>query len=378
MAGCMAGEIYRLITREDAWRMWKPYGERIDIDGSLDIDNITPFEAESIFLGASADTQVRAYRYFYDEIREDVEPWWADLRPLIAKGAPGELLDILLESHQIQQAKAEFLRQRAIERGSDLVRLLSQAAHLMAEEDTLTHAQADKVDEWLIAPDGTPFVQYTPMSKLELGRIEVALINKEPAEPMQYATDLSTGTIWSVIGLSKTSVSYRRHNRVHESVHSNFAGLEVYDITQDDGRRSPRPTSQGMYVENIPITPDRDNSYGDVDNAEVTEGWTEYIAIEAMRLVSALGRPLQGRQGGYEAWQQNVGELRKTYPELYRRITDAMFAESTPSQPNSKREVIADTKAYADMVLGTDDSLTKWFRAVGGSLGDAVTGIQRK
>lgn len=44
----MPGEIHGIISREDAWRMWQPYGERVELDGTLDPDNITPFEAVQV------------------------------------------------------------------------------------------------------------------------------------------------------------------------------------------------------------------------------------------------------------------------------------------------------------------------------------------
>ena len=51
----MAGEVHGIISREDAWRMWAPYGERViaELAGDLEPDTMNWVEAKMVVAGAS-------------------------------------------------------------------------------------------------------------------------------------------------------------------------------------------------------------------------------------------------------------------------------------------------------------------------------------
>ena len=59
----MAGEIHGIISREEAWKSWQPFGDRIKLDGSIDPAQLNHVDALQIVYGSgTADRDGEQYR----------------------------------------------------------------------------------------------------------------------------------------------------------------------------------------------------------------------------------------------------------------------------------------------------------------------------
>jgi len=367
----MAGEIHGLISREHAWRMWGSFGERVALEGSLDPSNITPFEAVQVAWGADSETQGRIYNFYRNA--DNRQYWLKGLPDKITQDPDPKLIDLLWESNEKQRKLAEQERQKAIEEGLAFVGLLSTAMTSLIQEDVLTPSEVKSTQEWMIGPDDLPYMQHTPMSQLEYARSGVKYDNETPDLMYTDCTDFSLGIIRSALNLQGGSLDKKKriYNKLHESIHANCSGVEIYDITREDGWRHPEATviSHFAYEPTVKICAGDD--FSKVENAEVAEGWDDFITRELIRVEPRLGHPL-GNAHGYP-WAETNGRIKKDRPKLFRAITKAALVEATPNNPHAKREALADLHAYADNVLGQPNVLNELFVSNGGSLLDIFT-----
>lgn len=122
------GQIHGLISQEEARRMWKPYGERVidELDGSLDPDKITPFEAVQVTWGADTRTQSAIYGQYYE--KDTDKPWLDGLRDVVAEGPTTELAELLLESQNADKVlgRPDALTAEFLETGGSLFDIYSK------------------------------------------------------------------------------------------------------------------------------------------------------------------------------------------------------------------------------------------------------------
>lgn len=219
-------------------------------------------------------------------------------------------------------------------------------------------------------------MQYTPMSRLEYGRLALKYDQEEASLTGNDNTDFSLGILRSAITLRKDTRPWRVHNRVHESVHGNFSGIEAWDITRDDGWRHPEAVVIGHFAYEPATEVKAGDDFSDVVNCEVNEGWTEFIARALMRVDPTLGAPLSLKDG-YGKWAKTMAKIHKNEPELFSVITDAALVEATPQEPDAKREALASMHEYARKRL-RGATLTDLFLENGGSILDIHTKGKRK
>lgn|GEM_PF-6424572 len=365
----MTGEIHGLISREEAWRMWRPYGQRVELDGSIDPAAFTNEEALRVLRGADKDTQKEARMYWYSE--NDSRPWHAGLADVDLGNTPA-LVELFAASQKAQQKIAEQKRTQAIEGGLDFARKLGQGVMKLQQEGFLSAHQARDVETWIIAPDGLPYMQYTPMSQLEFARLALKYYQEYPSFDGSDWTDFSLGILHSTSGSYPQTTVHMQHNKVHESVHGSLSGLEIYDITREDGLRWPTATVVGTfaYEPTTEVMPNDD--FSAVENVEICEGWTDFIARELIRVEPTLGAELVVAKG-YVEWAKIIGEFRAKDPNIYTAITDAMLVEASSANPDRKRQALVDMHQFADRRLGAPNSLGKLFVAKGGSILDVHT-----
>jgi hypothetical protein len=358
----MSGEIHGLISREDAWRRWRPYGDRVDLHGSVTPDTLTNGEALQILLGADYDTQDRILDYWYDA--NDQRPWYAGISD-VDLGAEPRLVDMLVASNEKQRQCAEQKRAKATDDGPAFAKKLGKGVVKLQRQGMLRPWHVDSIQSWLTAPDGLPYMQYTPMSQLEYARLALKYDNEVPSVKSSDCTDFYLGILRSTSGAVPKTDTFALHNRVHESVHGSLSGLEIYDITDDKGQRGPTATVVGTFAYEPSTEIVDGDDYSDVENAELNEGWTDFIARSLIHANSRLGKIYTDSEG-YDAWAKTMGTIYSQSPDLYLAITDAILTEATPNDPDSKRLAIADMHNYADRKLGAHNSLDTLFRTNGG------------
>lgn len=367
------GEIHGVISRQDAWKMWKPYGERIisDLDGTLDPTAILPYEAVHIAAAATPTEQSAIYYEYYDE--NSKRNWVEDLHTTVAEGPSEQLAESLVEAHAAQQIKASKLRNKVINEGPKRAILFTQAAAKLVDDEVFTSEQVALIETWVFAQDGTPYLQYTPMSKLEYARLSMKYDLEAPDLASADNTDFAFGIYRNAF---TQGISYRRtsnHNKVHEPVHGSFSGIEVHDITRVDGLRLPNATVVGHFAYEPTTEIIAGDDFSKVENCELNEGWTEFVARELVRVEPKLGTLMPNDGTGYDAWADKIGEFKKNTPKLFREITRVALVETTPGNPTANRDALRELHEYADATLGHKDSLTAIFAEAGGSLLDIYT-----
>lgn len=367
-----SGQIHGIINREDAWRMWKPYDERgvSELDGSLDIDAITPEEANCILWGSYELVQNRAFNYWHDERDEREEREWTDgLAEQIQAGTVHpDLKQLLQTSHDRQQAYVERRRQEALRGEPGFVSSLKDAIGQLAHYGILTSAEINKTNDWLHGPDGTPALRYVPMSYLEYGRFVLKYDHEWPDLGGTDGTDFRFGVLRSINEPARSQLGRRSHNRVHETVHGFMSGCEFQDITREDGWRHPEATVVGMLAYEPTTNVDASDDYSRVTGMEITEGWTDFTARVLMTIDPSLGT--QQKVPGYSAWAMTAKDLWKKEPSVFRKLTETMLVEATVTNPSTKREAIEEMHEYADRRLGVTNALTTLFTEKGGSILD--------
>lgn len=348
--------------------MWRPYGNRVELEGGVDPETLTNAEALRIFIGANNETLYPVWEKWYDET--DTRPWYAGILDLDLSDHP-DTVELLVASAAMQQQIAEQKRDQAFSSGAAFSRRLSRACVKLNEQGLLNQDHLDAIESWLIAPDGQPYIQYTPMTHLEYARLAVRYDGEEPQLGGTDNTDFSLGIIRSASGSKKKATIHTRHNKVHEFIHA-LSGLEVYDVTREDGLRWPHATVIGVFADQPSTKIEPGDDFSNVENVEICEGWTDFIARRCIEIDPKLGRVNYDAKG-YINWAATVGKLSVDYPDVYKAITDATLAEACPGEPGLKRYMLDDMHAYADKRLGEKDSLQKIFLENGGSILDVHT-----
>lgn len=365
----MAGEIHGIISREDAWRNWRPYGDRVELNGFIDADAFTNDDALQVVLGADEDTQSRIYDYWHEKKdQRDCIEWLYDI---YLQEEP-RLIALLITSQVKQQQEVNQKRAEAIDGGLNFVNKLSTATRKLVASGLLSNVQAATIDSWLVAPDGLPYMQYTPMSQLEYARLAFKY-DKEDVDLLGTdCTDFSLGILRSAVTSNGHLETETSHNRVHESVHGSLSGVEIYDITREDGWRRPEATVVGAFTYEPTTAIMAGDDLGAVENVEITEGWTDFIARQLIRVEPSLGRVVS-KAKGHGPWAKVIKDIHSKSPDVYVAVTDAMLVEATPVTPDAKRVAVREMHEFADRKLGVANSLNQLFIAEGGSILDIYT-----
>lgn len=361
----MAGEIHGIISRDTAWSQWDPYGQRVALDGYIDPSQLTNLDARHIVLGADEETQGIAYSFW---CQENEDGHWLDGVAEIDLPDEPELYDTLMESHERQQQLLAKLREMAIEQGSDYIKLIQGGACKLRDSGLLTPAQATCIEGRLLGPDGLPAIQYTPMSQVEYSRLARTHDGEELDIGSTDSTDFAFGIIRSTVRFYSDFSKRRAHTRVHETVHG-FSGIEVHDITRDDGWRLPSATVVGTFAFNPTTQVSAGDDYSKVENAELNEGWADFMARELTHVEPRLGSSPPVAEG-YSDWAEQMRLIAKYDPYLFKVITDTTLVDSSPATPHAKREAIARMHAIADRIYGQPDALNTIFQTAGGSILD--------
>lgn len=353
----MVGEIHGVIDREQAWRMWKPYGERFDVSPEVDFQNLHPVEAAFIAYGA-CDGKAGGYiAYAIDQIRPSEDYWLDNLQTIIRDGKATDMLRELLEqAYEDQVKKEQILRERVLNQQPEFLKLLAKAAFALTQEGMFTSDELEAIEGRLWAPDGQPCIEFCPMASMRYARFWKEKGSLEyPPYTSGDAADLSTGLIWQSI--ETRHFKRKTHNKVHEHVHACIAGSEIYDVTREDGRRMPQATVVGHFAFEPTIKLIDDGDYSDVKNCELNEGWTDYITALLMQHEPDLGRPLGPRADGYFQWSERVRQLHMERPLIFREVTRAAMVEATREEPDAKREALARMHEVADRHFGMSEAL---------------------
>lgn len=356
-----AGQLHGIISREDAWRMWAPYGERhLTLNSELDIYEASEEELKSVYDGSTIRVADRLANL-------------GDAIDTAADGIAEELVeqyyDLLQQSNVRQTERVVKKRERILDTEHDFVKTIERGVAGLAREGLFTREQAEKLQGWLWAPDGTPYVQHVPLTRLEYARLCFQYDREYPSGNSENATFFVNGTTVSVHRLYKAARRAPVHGRVHETVHAMLSGLEIYDTTRVDGLRYPQASVIGTCVAPPTVEVIAGSDAGSCDNSELNEGWTDLIARELMRVEPALGTPMEKTEG-YGEWATTMGRLAVDHPKLYRMITNATLLDVEEVGRDAKHGAIEDTKNYADKVLDEKDALTKRFQASGGKYND--------
>jgi hypothetical protein len=363
----MLTETHQIISNEDAHRLWAPYGERglSPEYGLLNLDTITPREAYAILKGSSEED--------WREVHEIVEQEGLDWSGLSSE-FPEESLKsekvkaIFARSHEAQQAEATEQREQWLgAKGRQLLRTVGTAAYRLCGEGLITPPQLDFVQQNLTQADGTPTIQITPMTYLELERQSLACDNVEANLSVGGFVDYGLGiqylpvTHQGIFGAADTLTL------VHESVHATMQGMELVDTTRVDGWRFPFPSVHGLRVfEPTSEMPNGDNEFALCENMESNEGWTDFMGRAIMGVMPELGRvPVYGDDELYTKWASHIQYLNKNYPKVYRALTNAVFTQATPQEPLAKREALAAMNYCADKEFGIPGALNALFLASG-------------
>jgi hypothetical protein len=357
----MQGAIHGQISREQVWGMWQPFGQRGAIGGHLG-NVITPEEAARVAMGADKKAQSYIYGQAADEYGE-LDDWFDAVRKTVADGPSQQMVELLHESNEAQLAKVRRKRAQAFEEAPAYCRTLGEAVFALAGEEHWSRGHAEQIVSRLVAPDGMPYMQYTPYTPLEYLRLGLRYEYSEPDESMTECTDFALGIIPSVrYRDSKSCVRVREHNKPHEFVHGAVVGIEAWDITREDGWRHPDATVVGHFAYKPSTEIKAGDDYSDVENLELNEGWTDRAAIALTRVCPALGKTYQAKGDAYARWGRQVTKLQAKEPEVYRAITDAALVEATTVNPWAKREALDRMCQIADRRLGVRGSLDKMFQ----------------
>lgn len=357
----MKGEIHGIISREEAWRMWAPYGERGVVSGELNPDFLSPEEAIMITTGADDDTAWEIYSYFHED--GSAKRWHEELRDYVESGPEQGFMETIVDTNNRQLAAVRAARNEAFEGAVDYVKTLGSSVLQLAHEGFWTAQQADKIIGHLVAPDGLPYIQYTPLTKLESCRLALMYNNREPDISIMDTTDLQLGMIKSSRSMHSRTLSVTRHNRAHEWVHA-LSGAELYDITRDDGQRLPDAIVIGHFAAEPSTEIGDGNVYSEIANTEINEGWADYIALSLMDISPALGTP-RDYESLYAKWAEITAGIRRNAPSVFRAITDAALAETNAHNPTAKREALARMHDIADHHYGAPKALTTRLQEVG-------------
>jgi hypothetical protein len=367
--------IHGLIDRQQMYDMWAPYGERLVPDGSFDPATISPLETLHILFagGKKIIEQATTLQQAGDDEFLDllVDGFDGSMEPQ-QYAISGKFWESIHKSHMAQQKRAEDARAEYAEIWPKVVQKTARAALILPAEGIFTHNQAERFESWLMQPNGTPRVQYVPMSRLEYARFTHAFDHEVPFIPdsknlCNDVAELALGVLISAHSLDPQGKVLRRHNRIHELVHASLSGLELYDVTRDDGRRIPQATIIGLYTQE-PTTHCEQDEYSSVQNSELAEGLTEFITERLIEADPTLGDSLP-RTRGYGPWANVIRMIEQYFPSLYQDIVETSLYDATT--PEDKRNAIAAMHKHANRTIGKKNSLDRMFQTAGGTYGAA-------
>jgi hypothetical protein len=364
------GKIHGLIDRTDLTKHWNAYDNRVALDGELDPDRITPLDAEQIVIGSTDELRTSMWRYWYDASQPRDLPWYSGVRQVVEAGTPDGLIRELQYSHGQQQANAIHKRAVARHDVAAYTGLMRRGIHGLVGEGVLTTNQAEIINARLVEADGQPLLKYLPMSMVEAARLALQVDHEELDIKRTDATDYSQGIYWNVLAMEERR--NRPHNKVHETLHG-VQGLEVFDITRDDGIRMPQATVVGV-SETAPVTSvSAGHDYSRTDHTEINEGWADFMTRRLIELEPELGPPLLDGSKRYNAWANAVKELAEIDRRHLHVLTDAVLVDATSLQPTAKREAIQGVIGDLDAKLGGPGMLEHRFMDQGGRITDVYT-----
>lgn len=351
------GQIHGIISRDEAWERWKPYGERCVLNVPIDPSTFTPDDIVTVVYAASPDVQGRIYGLYYDET-EDTHFLDGLRRHADEQGLAGEFGDLVISSHQAQETKAAKLHAKLLDQEPEFIDQMGAAIAELGRRGLFTPAQVDNINNRFIAPDGSPFFEAVPMTALHAKRLDRQLLDAEQVCEPAASTNYATGAV--VLPIYQQGLTEYRVNRLHERVHSDVEGSEIHLITFDNGTTLPDATAVGHfnYDPQIEIAPSDELDV--VRDVELGEGWTQFVANQMVEVDPRLGR--SEREAEYGDWARRVGEIQQ-YPEVFRAVTDAALAEVTPANPDAKQAALSRMHEIADREFGTPGSLTQLMTA---------------
>lgn len=358
----LLGEVHGLITRDQMHAMWPPHGERV-VQGSEVSRHPTPGELVMMYLGgrqSQEDIDFLADQVFGDD--EVPDDWDEQSIRFLLNGANRKVARWLRKSYK-EQLQAVRLESAWIqETQEEYFGLFAKALGDIALQGVLTDDQVDVMRSRMYGPDGKPFMQEAPMTRVTQARLFHMLSSSElPNMELTYATDFSFGLIQQPIGLGMDD-AYKRYARAHELIHA-LQGLEIYDVSAADGLRQPTATTIGHFRYPVITELDDNNDYSEVENTELAEGWVDYINYRMHCAEPRLGGPIDvGEDDSYDIWVHRVAELHRDYPDLYRAVSEAsIMPDASPTNPTANKDALDNMHAHG-MVLGKG-GLTAWMQA---------------
>lgn len=376
----MTGEIHGIINRQQASSMWRANEDvALGLQGELVADNMTTYEATSVLFGASRDDRARVAKLLSPPTklwqRKDKRPDYLKLADAIANdNVSPELEDCLLASNNAQQAFALEQREEVAQREPGYLRLFGETLFKLCDEGLLTSVHTEIMESRLWSSDGSPFMPMVAMTQLEAARLVARVdglssFSDEIAPVTNEQTDFNLGIIWSGLSLiRKDQRSPIPDNRVHEEFHV-IQGAELQDITREDGWRRPEATMSGLLSCPPSTELTAGNDFSQAEDVEVTEGFTEFLAREAMRLTPRLGTPTT-IDNPVSRWADQISRMRQRFPQLFRAVCDVAIMDATSGIPNLKRQALDELRVYADKQSGIVDALRAPFHTVGGTLAE--------
>jgi len=350
------GQIHGQISRNQMHEMWAPYGERLTISAEVS-DNPTPPELVMMYAGADKKTRVDT---FYQALGVRGYIWPAPkntesrIYRFLLDGANDKIVNHLLDSYDDQAEAAQKATEKVRDSDTDYLDTFSRALGRIADEGVIAHEQADIMRERLYDQYGNPQMQEAPMTKVQMARLHALTHDGGmPDSNMGYATDLNFGLVQQPINLTWQQ-EYHTSNRAHELLHS-VQGLEIYDITCDDGLRLPILTAIGHYLDAAELTTgvSDDTGFDEVENTELAEGFVEYVNMRMHIAEPALGEYKSRRyKSDYASFRSAVAEGHKEHPELFYTITEASLFEDHRS-PTAKKDILAEMHELGKAVLGS-------------------------
>jgi hypothetical protein len=361
----MAGEIHGIIDREQAWAMWKPYGERTkgEYDHDVHPETFTALEAAHIETGMSRDAWKNVSKQEFGEYAGYALSVYRNNLEELPKPSDN-LIAWFTERQGEQTHEANRLTDEWEKTADNFLRLIGEGALLLCKDGTLTGQQADKVHYWLRDESGRPRVEYTPTTHLAEARRLRDYNVVMPMPRLSPTTSFSEGIISHPVKLGQGT--HMGANRVHEHVHSGFAGAEFSDVTLDNGQRYPAPGIFGLYSWPLSSAIDANYTYEGTKDGELNEGITDYLSHRLMDAVPALGE--YSEKGQYQVWIDRVAKLRMNDSSLFRKIIDTYFVEATVANPTAKRDAVAEMHEYANKRMGKSDALTHLMTEATGTL----------
>jgi len=362
-------QIHGIISRQQMWEMWQPNGQRVELDGSFDPKTITSEEAVQIVHGSINRYKNRLHGFWRKPHDKSAE-WLNNLRKKDLSVMPDTFFELLEVSHQMQQTYVERIREENGHNHLNFLNTVESGLDELRRQKNLSEKVVESLQGRLYDKTGKPFMQLTPVSRLEYARAIYNLDKEYPADTSGAACENKLGVIFVSRSLNKFERPYRRYTPLHETIHG-LDGLEVYDITRADGNRLPDATTVGLfnYEPTLAVAGD---DYTQVRDVEICEGYTDFITRLLMQAKPSLGSA--GEYKGYKIWGENTQRLSADYPGVFRLLSHvSSVVEATPAEPDAKRIAIAEMHSYADRVMGEPNALTKYVTGDGPKLTEVHT-----